>query len=112
MEIFKVTICSFESVERTNFSYRYVKNINSRHEIFCIKYGEEFIDINTNKKYYLIKKDKDEIILKEEYGNIDLNVDYALNFTVLGFRDKSIDLIVKAINAKRQCKKEQKILKR
>lgn len=112
MEIFKVVICSFDSIERTNFSFRYGKNINSYHEIFCIKYDDEFIDINTNNKYYLIKKDQDGIILKEEYGHIELNVDYALNFSRLDFKDKTFDLIVKAINAKRLCKKEQKVLKR
>lgn len=112
MEIFKVTVCSFDSIEKRDFSCRYIRNLKSSHEIFGIRYDDEFIDIDTNKRYYLIKKDKDGTILKEEYGNIHLNVDYALSFSVLGFKDKTIDLILKAINTKRLYKKEQKILKR
>lgn len=112
MEIFKVTICKYDSIEKTDFSYRYIKNIKSCHEIFCIKNDDEFIDIDTNKKYYLIKTDKSGIILKEEYGHIELNTDYAINYSALEYGEKTFDLIIKAIKAKRLCKKQQKVLKR
>lgn len=112
MEIFKTTICSFDERVKTDFGYRYIMNTDKYNKILCIKDGDMLIDINTNKEYYLLKKDKSGYILKQEFNSIELDVQYALDVVELKPEEKNIIMYMKAVNAKKARKKEQKILKR
>lgn len=111
MKIYEVGIVEFSEVIKTDFGFSYeVTHENYRREP-CIKYGSYMININTNEKYYILKRTKEGTLDNQQANNIYLGIPYAYSY--IEKQDlKPLDTL-KAIKTKISVKKEaQKVLKR
>lgn len=77
-KIYNITVGHFCNVEKTSLGYRYEIDAPTLKELSCIKDGDDMVDVVSGERYYLLKRDSDERLLKEEYKVIKLNVDYAI----------------------------------
>ena len=73
--MYKVTIGSFNQVERNDLTERYIIDDKNLKEAICIDYKDYMIDINNGNMYPTIKRQNNRII-KEQ--NIVLDQEYAL----------------------------------
>lgn len=112
MEIYNVSVSSFDSIERTDFGYRYGISEIDYKMILAIQYNEYMIDINTGEKFYVLKRSSNGIICKEEFDKIELNTLYALSSIPVKKSNQDIITILKAYKQKFAKNIKQKSLKR
>lgn len=112
MKLFTTTVASFEKIEKTDFGYRYTINENDYKKAICLECDSKLIDIDTLEEYYLLKREKSGTLSKEEFGNIKLNVRYALKNEPLLSQNFTIPVALKAKKALSRAKLKQKTLKR
>ena len=115
-KVFTVGIGSFCQVEKTDFGYSYEVDLESIQEINCIKDGDDVVDINTYDRYYLLKRDENGTLAKEEYKTIKFDVVYALNTHEYNFtkqnNKEALKVCLQAIKARYVMNKAQKQLKK
>jgi hypothetical protein len=115
-KVFTVGLGSFRQVEKMNLRYRYEVNLESTKEVNCIKDGDDMVDINTYDRYYLLKRENNGTLAKEELKTIKLDVVYALNeheYKPSNQKHKeALKVYLQAIKARYVINKAQKQLKK
>ncbi len=115
-KIFTVVVGSFCRVERTNFSYRYEVDEDSVKDINCIQDEDEMVDIETNERYYLLKRTENGTLAQSEYKIIMFNKDYALHANKLDYNKykskEVLKIYLQAIKARCLINKTHKQLKK
>lgn len=115
-KIFTVVVGSFCKVEKTDYGYRYeIDDENIKH-LNCIQDKEEMIDIETNERYYLLKRTENGTLAQSEYKIIMFNKNYALHANLLDYtKSKNKDVLkiyLQAIKTRSLINKTQKQLKK
>jgi|GEM_PF-3546248 len=115
-KVFTVGLGSFCQVEKTDLGYRYEVNLESTKEVNCIKDGDDMVDINSYERYYLLKRENNGTLAKEELKTIKLDVVYALNEHEYALakqtKKEALKVYLKATKARYIINKAQKQLKK
>lgn len=115
-KVFTVGLGSFSQLEKMDLRYRYEVNLESSKEVNCIKDGDDMVDINTYDRYYLLKRENNGTLAKEEIKIIKLDVVYALTereYKPLNKKHKeALKVYLQAIKARYVITKAQKQLKK
>ena len=116
MEIYSVSLASFENVRKTDRGYRYTIDEKDVRQILGVVCGDYVVDIETCQGYYLLKRNQNGTLKSDEFDKIELNQEYALNLHSLNLMnvDEKVTVISKLKAAKAQYvfKKQQKVLKK
>ena len=111
MKVYEARIVKFSNVEKTDLSYSYEITHENYKKEDCIKDGSYLININTNEKYYILKRTKEGTLDKQYVNDISLGTEYVHSYT----EKQNVKLLdfLKAIKTKIfVMKSAQKTLKR
>lgn len=115
-KIFTVVVGSFCKVEKTDYGYRYEVDEENIKHINCIQDEEEMVDIETNDRFYLLKRNENGTIAQSEYKIIMFNKNYALHSNIVDFKKYNnkevLKIYLQAIKTRCLINKTQKQLKK
>ena len=80
MKVYKATIVKFSDVCHNDFGFEYEITYENFSKADCVKQGDYMVDLDNNKKYYILKRTPKGTLAESERYKIRLGTPYVFSY--------------------------------